>query len=481
MKYKKICKCCGKEFETNSPQKLYCDGEHYLPCPVCGKPVLKKGNDFTVPPKCCSSKCAHEKRKQNIPMRKCIYCGKPFQPRSGSALVCDDVHYQNCEICGKPFVRTPLTDSEHKTTCSDECTKEKVRRNNILKYGCEHPMQNEQVKQHFKDAMKAKYGVEHALQNAELASKQQESAYESNMRNNGVPYACMLPQCIANQGNIISNINKQCGDKLAQLGIEYSFEHRINNMSFDICIESIKTLIEIDPTYTHSSIKNHWGQCRDKYYHVEKSKVAQASGYRCIHIFDWDDMDKIVKSLIPRNKIYARNCTIYKLSNSVAVDFLNKYHFQGSCRGQLLCLGLVYENKLYQVMTFGKSRYDSKYSVELLRLCTVPGYTVVGGANRLFKFATENYGLNNIISYCDKSKFNGQVYKEIGMNLVRETPPQEVWSKGNKKITANLLRQRGYDQLFHTNYGKGTSNEQLMLENGWLPVYDCGQCVYEFN
>ena len=34
---------------------------------------------------------------------------------------------------------------------------------------------------------------------------------------------------------------------------------------------------------------------------------------------------------------------------------------------------------------------------------------------------------------------------------------------------------------FGTNYGKGTSNEQLMLDNGWLPVYDCGQAVYEFR
>ena len=131
-------------------------------------------------------------------------------------------------------------------------------------------------------------------------------------------------------------------------------------------------------------------------------------------------------------------------------------------------------------MTFGKSRYDKKYSVELLRLCTKPGYTVVGGASKLFKFATEDYGLNNIISYCDLSKFTGDVYEQLGMKLVRTTPPQEVWSKGNKKITANLLRQRGYDQLFGTNFGKGTSNEELMLKDGWLPVYDCGQRVYEY-
>ena len=129
-------------------------------------------------------------------------------------------------------------------------------------------------------------------------------------------------------------------------------------------------------------------------------------------------------------------------------------------------------------MTFGKSRYSKQHHVELLRLCTLSGYRVIGGASKLFKFATQNYGLSNIISYCDLSKFTGDVYTKIGMTKLRQTPPNKHWSKGNQHITDNLLRQRGFDQLFNTNYGKGTSNEELMLEHGWLPVYDCGQSVY---
>lgn len=38
-----------------------------------------------------------------------------------------------------------------------------------------------------------------------------------------------------------------------------------------------------------------------------------------------------------------------------------------------------------------------------------------------------------------------------------------------------------YDQLFGTSFGKGTSNEELMLLDGWLPVYDCGQAVYTYS
>ena len=84
----------------------------------------------------------------------------------------------------------------------------------------------------------------------------------------------------------------------------------------------------------------------------------------------------------------------------------------------------------------------------------------------------------SVISYCDYSKFNGSVYYELGMKLDHTTEPSKIWSNNNEKITDNLLRQRGYDQLFNTNYGKGTDNEQLMIEHGWLPVYDCGQLVF---
>ena len=103
MKYTKICPICGTSFKTNKSFKIYCDNDHYLPCPICGKPVLKTDKDFSRPPKCCSSKCTHELRKKHFKPRKCVLCGDWFIPTSGINTVCDKVHYKNCEICGKPF------------------------------------------------------------------------------------------------------------------------------------------------------------------------------------------------------------------------------------------------------------------------------------------------------------------------------------------------------------------------------------------
>ena len=132
-------------------------------------------------------------------------------------------------------------------------------------------------------------------------------------------------------------------------------------------------------------------------------------------------------------------------------------------------------------MTFGSPRYNRNYEFELLRLCSNTNYSIVGGASKLFKHFVDTVNPGSIISYCDRSKFTGSVYEKIGMSFVRDTEPNKVWSKGTVRITDNLLRQRGFDQLFNTDYGKGTSNEELMIEHGWLPVYDCGQRVYEWR
>lgn len=96
---------------------------------------------------------------------------------------------------------------------------------------------------------------------------------------------------------------------------------------------------------------------------------------------------------------------------------------------------------------------------------------------------TQYTGPKSVISYCDISKFNGNVYKRLGFDLLRQSQPNKIWNSrgGDRYITDNLLRQQGFDRLFGTMYGKGTDNEQLMLNQGWLPIYDCGQKVFIYK
>lgn len=478
MKYKKICKCCGMEFETNSPQKLFCDRDHYLPCPVCGKPVKKLDRDFTRPPKCCSDECTHILRQKSFKPKKCVLCGKEFIPKSGVQIICDDLHKRICPVCGKEFEVDRLHIDVK--TCSKECQWKQAANTCVEKYGADHPMRTKIGQIHHQQSMEKKYGKKFALQIPEF----QEKLKQTQIERYGVPYYCTTQECAdalaKSDKHIVSQINRHFGKLLEENSIPYKFEKRLDNRSFDIEIIDRNILVEIDPTITHSTVKTIYEPI-EKNYHLEKSEIAKKYGFTCIHIFDWDNLYKIIELIKPLKSIYARKCKVDIVNPDAAKQFIIDNHIQGSCYGQEIFIGLYHENVLYQIMSFGKSRYDKHHKYELLRLCSLSGHRIIGGASKLFKYAVETFDLNDVISYCDKSKFTGSVYTSIGMKLLRNTPPQEIWSKETKHISANLLRQRGFDQLFKTDYGKGTSNEQLMLNHGWLPIYDCGQAVYLFE
>lgn len=452
----------------------------------------------------------------------CVLCGKKFVPKFNAQKICDDKHYRTCEICGKQFEITRPSNTQ--LCCSKECTKEKRKRTMISRYGVEYAQQSEEIKKKseatsirkfgyahaaqnpdikekerqvfqqkygvdtpflmkdFQEKRKKtcleKYGVEHHLQTERSLNKMKEHYKENCLEKFGVPYACLTEQCKNAYPGLISNVNKQFGELLSSNGISYKFEKVVEDKSFDIEILDRNILIELDPTYTHSTVETHWGSARSETSQLEKTQLANKHGYRCIHVFDWDDWKKVVNLILDRNVIYARNCTLKEVSRTEVTEFEDSYHIQNSCRGQIICLGLYYESELIQLMTFGRPRYNSKYEWELLRLCTKTGYNVVGGSEKLFKHFIDTYHPISIISYCDIAKFSGDVYLRLGFKFDHHSGVAKVWSKNRSKITDNLLRQRGYDQLFNTDYGKGVDNELLMLKHGWLPIYDCGQNVY---
>lgn len=521
----KHCKICGKEFETKKNRTI-CYDKHTRICEICGKEFELH---WPYTQKTCSSnmcRAQHIRNVSNSKKKVCELCGKEFAPKSPRQKYCEGPHIRRCIVCGTEFEYSK--ESKNKKTCgSKECiqklrenttslrfgvsnamkseiVKERVKETNQLRYGVDWPSQNPTIHEKmenslesrfgkrfssqipecrckFESTMESRYGGKYTMNSEELRSK----VIETMMKRYNVPFYCMTEDYHKFQRNLISKINKKFGSLLEMHNIEYEFEYRIQNRSYDICIPSSKLLIDIHPTITHNSYMSIYDASSnglDKMYHFNKTKLASDHGWRCINVFDWDDWDKII-NLIKQPKFiyYARTLKLSEVSKKQCDEFENTYHLQGTCYGQSVRLGL-YNNAgdLIQIMTFGKPRYTHKYDWELLRLCTKSEIRVVGGASKLFAYFKKHYE-GSIISYCDRSKFNGSVYEKLGMMHDHSTDPAKVWSKDTFKITDNLLRTRGYDQLFGTNYGKGTSNEELMIEHGWLPVYDCGMSVYEYR
>lgn len=348
---------------------------------------------------------------------------------------------------------------------------DKSRITSLEKYGTEYPNQSDIVKQHIIDSNLEKYGVERPAQSDEIKRK----TIETNRKRYGVDYTCLVFSG-KYKGND-SSYNRSFAKLLDDVGIVYEREFLLEKYSYDFKVGN--TLIEINPTATHNTHFNPYGKNRiDVNYHRDKSKLAKDSGYHVIHVFDWDDTDKVVQLLKDRVTVYARNCDIRVVSDVDTNNYLDMYHLQSTCRGQKIRLGLYYNNQLVSLMTFGKSRFNKNCEYELLRYCS--HYNVVGGAEKLFKHFINEYKPSSIVSYCDTSKFSGKVYDMLGFKIDTINNSSCHWysAKEDKHITDNLLRMQGYDRLFKENHGKGTSNEELILNRGYLPIYDCGQATY---
>lgn len=348
---------------------------------------------------------------------------------------------------------------------------DKSRVTSLEKYGTEYPNQSDIVKQHIRESSLRLYGVGHPFMSDVVKDK----VLKTNLERYGVSCYLMLTRewCDAND----SKPNRDFAYLLDSNTIKYEREFRCGKYSYDFKVGH--NLIEINPTATHNTHFNPYGKNRiDVNYHRDKSKLARDSGYNVIHVFDWDDKSKIINLLRDRDIVYARKCDVRLVDSVECNQYLMTYHLQGKCNNQTIRLGLYYNNQLVSLMTFGVARYNKKYEYELLRYCA--SHNVVGGAEKLFKYFVDNYKPNSIVSYCDTSKFSGKVYDMLGFKIDTVNAPSCHWYsvKENKHITDNLLRMHGYDRLFKENHGKGTSNEELILARGYLPVYDCGQATY---
>ena len=407
-----------------------------------------------------------------------------------SKKVQDKMKRTNLEKRG---VEYPLQSSE---------SMDKMKRTNLENLGVEFTFQSPEVQKKTEEKMLSTYGVRYAMQNPEIQEKMRkgnlkkrgfeyvlqdpevrEKGEETSLREYGVRYFCQHEDCYKNNYNRVSKTNKKFQEFLNENKIKSELEFIIGDSGYDLRVEN--TLVEIDPWFTHNStigpkFGDKFGKPKSASYHLDKTKVAQEHGFNCIHIFDWDDYNKIVNFLQNRKRIYARYCDVKEIKLKEANKFLEEFHIQGGTRQVKHAYGLFYGEQLVQVMTFGKPRYNKNYEYELLRLCTFPELSIVGGASKLLKYFEKQVQPSSILSYCDLSKFTGDVYEKLGFTLLNQSAPARHWYNPKTKvhITDNLLRQRGFDQLHNANYGKGTSNEQLMLEHGYVEIYDCGQLTF---
>lgn len=153
----KICQFCGKEFQSKSKNKRFCDNVHYAKCCVCG-------NQFEIPKNnvgyyfdrldrvACSAKCRHE-----LGLRTAGLSQEERNRRIKQAFI-DKYGVEN------PGQLKSVIDKRQKTS--------------LNRYGTIHATQSDKAKESRKQTCLKKYGVEYITQSSEFKNKCKNSCIE---------------------------------------------------------------------------------------------------------------------------------------------------------------------------------------------------------------------------------------------------------------------------------------------------------------
>ena len=298
------CKNCGKKFETeftltgNKPKIVFCSQEccdeynekdefkRFATCKNCGKNYQTKmymSGKYNRS-EYCSTECYNEyfeREKRYIPPEgKCLWCGGVVKPRKKAngqywvpAYCCNEhfelalkakFPYQEetkciCVVCGKEFVHKTNPKTRKPVSvkyCSDECYRIGFKQNRnktfMEKYGVSHPLKREDILEKFK---------------------------QTNIKKYGVPYPLLKH---LEEHSRIFNVNKNFAILLESYNIDYIMEYKIDNLYYDFYLPKYNLLIEINPTYTHSTVKPRGMQTakgKDKNYHYNKTMIMVIFAY----------------------------------------------------------------------------------------------------------------------------------------------------------------------------------------------------------
>lgn len=271
--------------------------------------------------------------------------------------------------------------------------------------------------------------------------------------------------------------------------VKLIFHDAISNFTtehghFDIFIPSLQIGIEYNGLYWHSEqVLTYNNKSKIKDY---EKYINLRDKYRIICIFEdeWLNKKEIVLSRlnhifgISNNKIYARNCVIKQIDAKIANEFYELNHIQGTCRANVHLGAFDKTNSLVSCMSFSKNNLSRKLKSqwEIARFCSLLNLSVVGIADKLFKHFISNNEVDSVISYADSRWSNGNLYKSIGFNLLRETVPNFWFFKPNE-----LLRIHRFTLRKRDDEPSDITTKELRFQQGYYTIYDYGSSKWEWQ
>jgi hypothetical protein len=380
---------------------------------------------------------------------------------------------------------------------------EQIKQTNIERYNSPHPSQSAQVKEKRKQTSLEKFGADGPLQaiiNPETIEKFNDTGWLIDQHHNQQKTFT----CLAEEYNVSISFVQQHYQRY-EIDTKYFFQSTAEKQiieyiktiysgeiiesnrtliaphEIDIYLPEIKLAIEFDGIFWHSELNG-----KDKHYHVQKSQQCETQHIKLIHIFDneWALTPEIVKSrissLLHHNaQVYARKCSIVKLSSADATAFYNNTHIQGTCSSQIH-YGLIHKDELIAAISLSIPRFNNDIEYELTRFSNKLYTTVIGGASKLLRHFEKIHTPKSLISYSDNRWNTGNLYNTLGFTYSHTSLPNYFYFHKNTpyKLMSRIGFQKHKLEKQLKSFDSTKTEWENMIVNGYDRIWDCGNKVF---
>ena len=335
------------------------------------------------------------------------------------------------------------------------------------------------------EVLKTGYGDEHALIYCKECN--QESSFSASFFSKNI--SAGINPCLTCNPRLISESKSEIEvyDYIRDIYpgeiIKNYRDTSIGKKEIDIFLPALNIAFEFDGVYWHSEI------FKGKMGNILKKDFLKSKGISVYNIWedDWVLKKDIMKSRISSaisngGRIYARKCTVSLVSSQDEREFLVSNHIQGYVPSKIK-IGLYYENNLVSIMTFGSRRKvlgqnseSGKY--EMLRFCNKLNTQVIGGASKLFSHFVTNHNFRSVTSYQDNDWHAGNLYENLGFEMIETPKPNYYWCKGNIRFHRFNFRK---DKLVSEEWDPNLSESDIMTARGYYKLWDYGNYKWEYK
>lgn len=279
-----------------------------------------------------------------------------------------------------------------------------------------------------------------------------------------------------------------CAERIRQHFPSVTFVSRdrivLAPQEIDLWCPSQQVGVEYHGLYWHSFGRIESAEERTR--HQRKAIRAHQAGIRLLQFWsaEWQKHPDICLGMIQsalhlNTRIGARTCAVRAISATEATTFLTSQHLHGSVPAKLR-FGLFHpDGTLLMVMTFGKTRFGTKSSWELLRMATALGWTVTGGVQKLWSVAKTHLS-GTVVSYANARFYTGESYQAMGWTQQRLTPPGYSYTNGHQVFSRQQFQKSALKTRW-TDYDPIRTEAENVFRHGYRRVWDAGHYLWSID